>query len=833
MKSLSMTPSLASRRAVTVSLAARVLDPATLVGAVILIFAVVMMAGWLLRVRAIVGMFPGDLLVFNTALCFGLIALALLCEHLAPRPRRMAGFLLGGALLLIAGTVLLRHAFGVGPALDAPELHGWYPSDNPNPGRMALMTSVGFLCIGATLILMRLDLRPALVLLLRSLALAAGFVGAVALLGHVLDLDEMFDVTLFEHVALLTGFGFILASVALWSVWNKAAWNRPLFFKSDDARLMLASALILVTIVFVSELAGFVIIEKSVDQSLSKNLLLTLKSRADLFSSRIEQYIESASTIALRPGILQSYSLLPRDPRSARGQLALRADDLLRDEGYSAVAFRDTRGLEIAKSGAFVENAPLRFELAGPQRRALMWSAGFVLRTETAVRNDAGQLGTVLSERPVLGLEKYLVEVGDLEASGEIEICAAHGAQLNCAPTRFNPSPHLAPRVLRGTRMPMSYAVDGLTGTVDTLDYDGKKIFAAYMPVGTGGLGMVVKISTVEYFRPIREQIQVLIPAIVALLGAGFLLLRARILPLARQLVIGEQRLKLALEASRLVLWDFDTRSGEIYLSEQWQAMLGGEPRATVTTLGALRALVHPEDGADLDRNLRDVLSGAASGYDIEHRVRKMDGQWLWIRSRGEVVERDGSGRALRLTGTNADIAARKEQDAQLVHQATHDALTGFPNRGLFYDRLNQAIARTRRNRSLMAVMYIDIDKFKVVNDSLGHDAGDALIKAFVQRLASSLRNTDTVARLGGDEFGVILEGLRGRDDGSRVAEKIVAAIRAPFELGRHSSSVTTSVGIAFYDGSEKTDSDRLVKMADEALYGAKGAGRNNYRVAA
>ena len=142
-------------------------------------------------------------------------------------------------------------------------------------------------------------------------------------------------------------------------------------------------------------------------------------------------------------------------------------------------------------------------------------------------------------------------------------------------------------------------------------------------------------------------------------------------------------------------------------------------------------------------------------------------------------------------------------------------------------------MARSLRHKTLMAVMYLDIDKFKSINDSLGHDAGDALLKAFARRLTECVRATDTVARLGGDEFTVTLEEVNGRDDGGQIAEKIVAAMRPDFTLEHRSLNITTSVGVAFYDGGETLTADLLVKKADEALYAAKGAGRNNYKVAA
>ncbi|HTE13621.1 MAG TPA: GGDEF domain-containing protein, partial [Burkholderiales bacterium] len=162
-----------------------------------------------------------------------------------------------------------------------------------------------------------------------------------------------------------------------------------------------------------------------------------------------------------------------------------------------------------------------------------------------------------------------------------------------------------------------------------------------------------------------------------------------------------------------------------------------------------------------------------------------------------------------------------------------HDALTGLPNRSLFRDRLERAMAHTQRHQSIMAVMYLDIDKFKSINDTLGHAMGDALLKAFARRLESCVRSVDTVARLGGDEFAVILEQISEHDAGCRIAEKIVADMRPEFTLEHHTLSITTSLGIAFHQHAEEISADDLVKKADRALYAAKGAGRNNYQVAA
>ena len=177
-----------------------------------------------------------------------------------------------------------------------------------------------------------------------------------------------------------------------------------------------------------------------------------------------------------------------------------------------------------------------------------------------------------------------------------------------------------------------------------------------------------------------------------------------------------------------------------------------------------------------------------------------------------------------------SDITRQKLEERRLIELARVDPLTGLINRGGFELRVAEAMERCRSTGALMALMYLDIDRFKQINDVFGHNAGDALLREFSSRLSQALRSSDTVARLGGDEFTVIMEGLPRPEVASTVAAKIVQAMRAPFVIDQQTIDVTTSIGLAFYQGGA-TSVDALVKQADVMLYQAKGAGRNNVQV--
>jgi len=174
-------------------------------------------------------------------------------------------------------------------------------------------------------------------------------------------------------------------------------------------------------------------------------------------------------------------------------------------------------------------------------------------------------------------------------------------------------------------------------------------------------------------------------------------------------------------------------------------------------------------------------------------------------------------------------ITRLKQTNEQILKLAQHDTLTALPNRILFYDRLDQAMTRASRDKGSFAILFIDLDDFKIVNDTLGHDAGDALLREAAKRITACVRKSDTVARMGGDEFTVIISNARTPNSVERVAKKIVANLASPFDLNGKFCSVSASIGIALYPVNGNT-AEQLVKVADDAMYTAKSSGKNCYR---
>ena len=291
-----------------------------------------------------------------------------------------------------------------------------------------------------------------------------------------------------------------------------------------------------------------------------------------------------------------------------------------------------------------------------------------------------------------------------------------------------------------------------------------------------------------------------------------------------------EERYALAVQGANDGLWDWDLRTGRIYVSPRWLAMLGLSPNFPIDSPDAWFTYVHPEDIDGLSRAIGAHVSGSTQQLELEHRVIHADGTLRWVLCRGLAVC-GPDGHAYRMAGSQTDITDRKLTQERLQHDALHDQLTGLANRALCLDRLGLAIRRAKRTPSYkFALLFLDLDRFKTVNDSLGHIAGDQLLVAIAQRLSRLTRPTDTLVRLGGDEFCLLLEELRGPIDAVRVAERAQAALGKPFVLDGKQVFTSASIGIAVY-GPEHETPEALLRDADLAMYRAKSAGKARHRL--
>jgi diguanylate cyclase (GGDEF)-like protein/PAS domain S-box-containing protein len=293
-----------------------------------------------------------------------------------------------------------------------------------------------------------------------------------------------------------------------------------------------------------------------------------------------------------------------------------------------------------------------------------------------------------------------------------------------------------------------------------------------------------------------------------------------------RDLFLARERLGFLLSATPAVIYACASTSPHAltFISDNVRELLGYEPQALLDEPRHWLDRLHPDDAARVGGDFAKVFENGRHVDD--YRIRRKDGSYLWVQEEIRLVEGlDGGSR--EIVGYLIDINDKKRAEQQLMHLAHYDDLTQLPNRVLFRDRLTQAVAQAQRNNWTIGVMFLDVDRFKLINDTLGHVVGDELLRMVSARLAGAIRTGDTVGRLGGDEFAVILADLARPQDVRQVADKLQQAFATPFRLRDREVYISLSIGITLYpvDG---TGPDDLIKNADVAMYRAKELGRNN-----
>ncbi|MBL4764264.1 MAG: EAL domain-containing protein [Colwellia sp.] len=293
-------------------------------------------------------------------------------------------------------------------------------------------------------------------------------------------------------------------------------------------------------------------------------------------------------------------------------------------------------------------------------------------------------------------------------------------------------------------------------------------------------------------------------------------------------LINNEKRNCMVMQIANDGIWSWHLNTNTVEFDERYYTMAGYEKDAFPASVDEWLKRVHADDIAHITHNVESYLAGKSAEYDVEFRFLRKNNTYMWIRGKGEVVESDSTGKPLRFIGTHSDISIQKEHEEKILHQAHFDSLTFLPNRFLSLDRLELACEEAKRNNELVALLFLDLDDFKKVNDTLGHDVGDQLLIDAANRLRKVIRSVDTVGRLGGDEFIIILGGLKKIEEAQPIVENLLNQFRKIFVINARELLLTTSVGIAIYPN-DASDASELLRNADSAMYDAKESGRNTY----
>jgi len=413
------------------------------------------------------------------------------------------------------------------------------------------------------------------------------------------------------------------------------------------------------------------------------------------------------------------------------------------------------------------------------------------------------------------------------------------GGYVTSGPRQGQAAARLLQRHLDG--VPVS-ALPAVEASPNEYIVDDRELARAKLTVPGELDGQVTRINVEPTFYELhRSEILGALYSLTALLLlslGGSALLYARksrqIAVSSRQLAEANERLERAQRIALMGNWDWHIPQNKLYWSEGIYRLFGIDPTEFGASYEAFLERVHPLDRDAVETAVKRTFE-FGEPYDMDHRIVRPGGEVRIVHESAEVV-RDAENRPVRMIGTVQDVTERKlaeralqEKDAFLEHIAYHDALTGLPNRALAIDRVTHAISRAERTGGTLAVLFVDLDRFKTINDSLGHARGDALLQSAATRLRALVRAEDTVSRFGGDEFVILLEDVTDPQGPATVAEKIIQALSQVFVVDGYQLHVSASVGISLYP-QDGRDADTLMKNADAAMYKAKESGRDNFQ---
>ncbi|HEY0846395.1 MAG TPA: diguanylate cyclase [Noviherbaspirillum sp.] len=791
------------------------------------------MAGWLVRNPAVVQLGPDFIgMVFSTAFCFTLAGFALLLPvfHVPGAERMQAA--IGKLLIAMATIVLVAYLADAGTPLDLHGLHAWLDDGNPVPGRMAPGAAAGFALAGFVLLMMQRVRSKAAGGAIQTATYILLILGFVGLAGYSLQLELLYDWFPAKRIAIQSAVALLVMGVGLWGQWRRAEWYRTARYFQDDEKTGYVAATILTAIAMSAGIIGFAVQQATLSKTLSENLLAQLRNQTTLFQTIVNESMTDAEILAARPPLIQLARTLGHTPGDAEAerQLHVIAKSILASR-YSGVAIHDIDGRELLRVGRFAAHPEIRADLGMRHSATLLWERGVLVHIRVPLRDRPERVGTLVIEQPLPVITDQLARMEGFGTTGELGICTRQDEQLVCFPQRRNPAVHSFSRLnAEGRLTPMGYATDGLTGVFNGMDYRRQRVIAAYGPLTKSGLGIVVKQDAEELFTPIRQQLNWYIPLLLLLVVGGALLLRSQVKPLVAKLIRSERHATSRELHIRTVVDNI--AEGIITLNENGTIASFNRAAARIFGYSPEEAIGMPIT-AMMPPSMRDLHEEGMRRYlrDGSPRFVGMGNRELLAMHKNGTVfplelaiteMRADEGRLF--VGIVRDISERKKAAERMQHLAHYDILTDLPNRALFADRLRQAFAKARRDKCRMALLFVDLDKFKPVNDSYGHDTGDLLLKEVAARLQDCLRESDTVARVGGDEFIVLLPQIDAGQDGLLVAEKILAALSAPFHVAGHALDISASIGVAIYP-EDGHDQEALLKSADTAMYRAKESG--------
>jgi diguanylate cyclase (GGDEF)-like protein len=800
-----------------------------------LLLAALALLGSVTRIDWLVSLFiRQDMAIASTSLsCILLVAcgISLKLQH----RRGLATLAFAIALLTCVADLIER---GLGLAAPAGALPAQLAS-TPfmlMPARMSLN-----LCVGVALLSMSGLLQCWLpgrqtAHISRLCAMAAATLGVFGVFGNALALDFLYHSLGLRQIAVFPGMLLLLLSLAI----ETSGVPVRKRYLADDFRLNQVTRTVVVVVAAVTGLASFAVTQRRLDTTLGQELNQRLSERAGFLATSLYDFRQRAELTTSASFVAQQVSQAASTSDAASKSALYTYIHELIPAGFSAIAYTDVNGALLVSLGQFhsqtgrsgVDLVPVSLTSSNDQ---LGWDSGYYLFSKRELHLNGQLVGYALSEQPVPSITRLTALADAMSSSTEVSLCSVASAHVICFPTSQHNRPfQLNPETDRveAALIPRSrIEPNGMTRSVGR---NGEPLLAAFRPVAGTSFVMIMTSDLSDVYAPVRIAFQHVLPLILLLAAVGILVVRWFVRPLVKQLLAmqraaqeSEKRFRAAAEGSLDALYLLEAvrdASNEVrdfrftYANSHGERLLQVSGQA-LHYLSLSEAVPNLRKSGWFTRYLRVLESGQPITGNVVVHLPGMTGSWLH-----QHVAPLGDGIAV----TVRDISAQKATEEKLRHAAQTDSLTGLPNRALLIDRIERALLRAVRQPNAIALLYVDLDGFKGINDHYGHAAGDAVLVEFARRLVKAVRAEDTVARLGGDEFCVLVENLSGRAEAFRIADALLLSARVPITTPNQTLRITASIGVAFGQNGEHSASQFLAR-ADSALYQVKRRGRNGY----
>ncbi len=628
--------------------------------------------GWLTRQTWMVQLQPGLVaMVFNTAACFLLAGIGLALLGVSGPAARLASQTCAAIILAVCTVVLAQWFTGFAIGIDAPALHAWMDDGNPDPGRMAPNSCVGFM-LGACVLLglARTSVLPSARAsrVLRGLAFLLFLIALTGFVGYWLRTDIVLE---WRHVrmALPTAVGLLVLSAGLWSALDR---HSPPGLDTGEQRISRAAALVLTISVLTAGLSGFAILVGQTERAIQAGLKQRLEFRIALLEDALTDGRASALSLASSPAVVDFIAR-----REAEGRGSVSAPKLL-GHGLTALRIVTVDGRVLVSEGALAPPAAFDVALDIQGRDRLRWNGVLLLHTVTPVRSaDGSVVGQVLAQRSLRQLVERLTDVPEDYPTGEIVICTGAGdKQLTCLPNAANRAMFDVPsETSSGRPLPMARALNGESGELNAVDYRGVNVIAAYGPASGANLGMVVKQDAAAIYAPIRKRLQWMLPMLGAMIVLGLLLMRSQVRPLARRLERSDranhearQQLASILHSISDGLIISDTQGVIVMVNEAAERIFGY--RAGDLNGRNMRVLMpasyHAAHDAGMQRFLRDGTRRIIGQGSVELEGQRQDGSVFPIELTVDVTESEPIDAFI---GVVRDITARREVQQMVAYE--------------------------------------------------------------------------------------------------------------------------------------------------------------------